>query len=244
MTTLLLLAALAVAGAGVGISRRWRVFGQAVMVAGGLGLMGVVVLEVRQNVLPQRPDARKRCAMAVSYGLANCLLGDMSGQSGKVVLLFPPRSVMDAETEKNYEDGFLLSLRHGRANLKLKAARLEGAKGDLAAFKRTLEQDREAMAVVSFAGAPEGLDTLFSAGQTEGPSFYVFDADGTTRWLGALKAGRIKAVVVPRPGTDVRDAEGMGRMPEKILDRFFLLATPENAEEIAAGLKTESKVQR
>jgi hypothetical protein len=244
MTFLLLLAALAMAGVGVWMSRRGRVLGQAMMGLGGLGLIAVVILQVRQNVFPPQLKGPSRYEMAVSYSLANCLLGDVAGQSGKVVLLFPQRRVMDADTEGSYEEGFLPALRHGHVKLDLKAVRLEGANRDLAAFKQALAQAQEAMAVISYAGVPAGFETLFSAGQPASPLFYVFDGDGTTNWLGALKNGRIRAVVVPRPGVDALGGEGIAGMPEAIFERFYLLATPANADEVAAGLKTESRIRR
>jgi hypothetical protein len=135
-------------------------------------------------------------------------------------------------------------LRHGHVKLDLKAVRLEGANRDLAAFKQALAQAQEAMAVISYAGVPAGFETLFSAGQPASPLFYVFDGDGTTNWLGALKNGRIRAVVVPRPGVDALGGEGIAGMPEAIFERFYLLATPANADEVAAGLKTESRIRR
>jgi hypothetical protein len=244
MTIFLLLAALAMAGVGGWMGRRGRVLGQAMMGLGGLGLIGVIVLQVRQNVWPPQPKAPNRYEMAVSYGLANCLLGDVAGQSGKVVLLFPQRRVMDADTEGSYEDGFIRPLHHGNVKLDLKAVRLEGANGDLAAFKQALAQAQEALAVISYAGVPAGFETLFPAGQRESPLFYVFDGDGTTNWLGALKDGRIRAVVVPRPGVDARGGEARAGMPETIFQRFYLLATPANADEVAAGLKTEARIPR
>jgi hypothetical protein len=239
MTFFLLLAALALAGAGAWMRRRWRVLGQAVMGLGGLGLIGVIVLQVRQNVLPPQPRAPNRRQMAVTYALANSLLRDAAGQSGNVVLLFPQRGVMDADTEAGYEDGFTPALRHGHVKLNLKAVRLEGANGDLAAFKQALGQAEDAMAVISYAGVPAGFETLFPAGQRESPLFYVFDAEATVHWLGALKAGRIRAVVVPQPGADAGSGEGITGMPETIFERFYLLATPANADEVAAGLKTK-----
>jgi hypothetical protein len=241
MTLLLLLAALAIAGAGAWVSRRKQVLGQAMMGLGGLGLIGVVILQVRQNVFPSGPKAPNRYEMAASYGLANCLLGDAAGQSGKVVLLFPQRSVMDADTEQSYEDGFLLSLRHGRGKLDLKAVHLEGANGDLSAFKQGLAQAKDAMAVVSYAGVPAGFETLFAPGKSEGPPFYVLDSDGTTDWLGALKSGRIKAVVLRRPGVDAHSRVGISGMPDSIFERFFIVATPANAAEVAADLDTEAR---
>jgi len=244
MRFFLLLAALALAGVGAGVSRRWRVLGQAMMGLSGLGLIAVVILQVRQNVFPPQPRTPSRYEMAVSFGLANCLLGDMPGQSGKVVLLFPQRRVMDADTEGSYEDGFTPALRHGRGKLELKAVRLEGANRDLPAFKQALAQAQEALAVISYAGVPAGFESLFSAGPPQSPLFYVFDSEGTTNWLAALKEGRIRAVVVPRPGVDARAGEGIAGMPETIFDRFYLLATPANADEVAAGLKTASGIQR
>jgi len=237
MTFFLLLAALAFASAGGWMSRRWRILGQAMMGLGGMGLIGVIVLQVRQNVFPPQPKAPSRYEMAVSHCLANCLLEDMAVQSGKVVLLFPQRRVMDADTEESYEDGFIPALRHGRVKLDLKAVRLEGANRDLSAFKQALTQAQEAMAVISYAGVPAGFETLFPARQPESPRFYVFDGDGTTNWLGALKNGRIRAVVVPRPGADARGGKGIAGTPETIFERFYLLATPATADEVAAALK-------
>jgi hypothetical protein len=244
MTLLLLLAGLAVAGLGCWMTQRWRVLGQTLQCLGGLGLIAVIFLQVRQNVFRPQPAAPNRYKMAVSYALANSLLADVAGQSGKVVLLFPQRSVMDADSEASYENGFTPPLRHGHVTLDLKAVLLDGPNGDLSAFKQALGQAQDAMAVISYAGVPAGFENLFPAGQPEKPFFYVFDGDGTINWLDSLKAGRIRAVVVPQPGVDARNGKGMTGMPQTIFDQFFLLATPANADEVAASLKTVSKTQR
>ena len=243
MTIPLLVAALVVSGVGVWMSRHWRVWGQVMMGLGGLGLIGVLALQVRQAVFSPQPKMPNRHEMAVSYGLANCLLGDLAGQSGSVVLLFPQRRLMDADTERSYEEGFTPPLRHARGILHVRALRLEGGDHDaghgLAAFKQALAQAQDALAVVSYAGVPADFDTLFSDGQPPIPPFYVFDPDGSTNWLGALKAGRIRAVVLPRPGVDPRGREAIAGMPATILERFYLLATPANADQVAASLKAQ-----
>jgi hypothetical protein len=241
MAFALLLAALAVGGLGAGISRRAKVVGQGMIGLAGLGLIAIIVWQFRQNVFQPRPTAPNRYQMAVSYALANCLLDELRGQSGKVVLLFPRRRDMDEHTEESYEDGFLPALRHGGRNLELKAVHLEGPTGELSAFQQALAQTQDAIAVVSYAGVPGDFDTLFPPGKTAGPLFFVFDGDATTHWLGALKSGHIRAVVVPRPGVDARAATGMAGMPETIFDRFYLLATPATADEIAASLKPETR---
>jgi hypothetical protein len=241
MTFPLLLAALLLASAGGWMSRRWRVLGQVMMGLGGLGLIGVVALQVRQNVYCPQPKLPSRCEMAVSSCLANCMLGDLAGQDGSIVLLFPQRRLMDADTERSYEEGFIPPLRHGRARLRVKAIRLEGGDRDAGhgfhAFKQALAQAQDAVAIVSYAGVPANFETLFSDGQPAMPPFYVFDRDGTTNWLRALRAGRIRAVVLPRPGVAPRAREAMAGMPETILERFYLLATPANADQVAASFK-------
>ena len=212
MTFPLLLAALLMAGAGGWMIRRWRVLGRLLMALGGLGLVGVVALPVRQNMSSPQPKMTTRCEMAVSSCLAECMLGDLAGQSRSVVLLFPQRRLMDADTERSYEGGFIPPLRHRRARLRVKALRLEG--GDRAAghglstLKQALTQAPDALAIVSYAGVPAGFEILIASGQPATPPFYVFDPDGTTNWLGALKAGRIRAVVLPRPGVEQRRAAG------------------------------------
>lgn len=214
------------------------------MVLGGLGLVGVIVLQLRQYVFSAQPKPASRAEVAVSCCLANCLLGDLAGQSGNVVLLFPQRRLMDADTERSYEEGFVLPLRHGHVALHLKALRLDGmdrkAGDGLSAFRQALAQAQGALAVVSFAGVPAKFETLCSSEEPKLPPFYVFDPGGTTNWLGALKDGHIKAVVLPRPGVDPRARESAGGMPQTVLERFYLLARPANADQVAASLKAKN----
>jgi hypothetical protein len=149
------------------MSRRWRVLGRLLMALGGLGLVGVVALQARQNVFSPQTKTATRCEMAVSSCLAECMLGDLAGQSGSVVLLFPQRRLMDADAERSFEEGFIPPLRHGRARLRVKALRLEGgdraAGHDLSALKQALAQAPDALAIVSYAGVPAGFETLLAS---------------------------------------------------------------------------------
>ncbi len=237
MTFSLLLAALVMAGVGGWIGRRQQLAGRIMMGLAGAGFIVVIALQVRQNLVPAKSTGRNRYQMAASYGLANCLLRDLAGQSGKVILLFPARRAMDADTEESFENGFVPALRHGHGKLSLKAVHLEGPSKDVSTFKQALAQEQDAIAVISYAGAPVGIEALFVAGQANTPLFYVFDGDGGTNWLGALKEGLIKAVVLPRPGADLGGRERVAGMPDTIFEQFYLLATSANADEIAANLK-------
>jgi hypothetical protein len=239
MMLALLLAALAVSVAGVGVSRRWRLPGQAMMALGGLCLIGVVAVQVRQNLFPPQPKPPGRGEMAVSSCFANFILRDLSARGGTIMLLFPERRLMDADTEQSYEEGFTLPLRHGHGNLHLKALRLEAPKGKagfgLPAFTQAMEQAQDALAFVSYAGAPAGFETLFS-GQPKPAPFYVFDPDGTANWLAALKEGHIRAVVLPRPGVSPHAREAATGTPQDIFERFYLLVTPQNVDQVAAQI--------
>jgi hypothetical protein len=238
-----LVATLVLAGLGLGLRRRQPALGQVLMGLGGLGLLGVIAWQVRQNVVPPGPQAPNRSAMAVGYGLANCLLGDLAGQDASVVLLFPQRRLLDAETEQGYEDGFTLPLRHRRAKLDLKVVRFEDRRRDpehgLAAYQQALTQAEHASAIVAFAAVPPGFDTLFAASKPEAPPLYLFDPDGTTNWLGALKGGRVRAVVLPRPGVDTRARETLSGRPEAIFDRLYLLVTAANADQVDGTLSPQ-----
>jgi hypothetical protein len=246
MTFALLLMALAVSGAGVWASRRWRAFGQTLMAIGGLSLLGVVALQVRQNLFPPQPKMPGRCEIAVSVCLANQMLRDLPGRSGNVFLLFPQRQFIDADTEQSYEQGFTLPLRHGHGQLHLTALRVEGKKGkdgyDVSAFKQALAQAQDALAIISYVGVPIGCETLFSEQPRPAP-WYVLDPEGTTHWLAALKAGHIRAVVLPRPGVAPHDREVAAGRPDAIFERFYLLATPQNADQVASQIESPSHPQ-
>jgi hypothetical protein len=235
-----LLLSLAVSGVGAWMGRRWGVLGQVLMVVGGLSLIIIVAVQIRQNLFPPQEESPGRCELAVGSCLGNFVGSDFDGQSGTVILLFP--SQMSAHLEQSYEQGFELPLRHGHAALHLKALHLEVEKGQtacgLAAFKQALAQVPDALAYVSYAGAPPEFDTLFSADQPTIAPFYVFDAQGTTNWLAPLKNGRVRAVVLPRPGVTPRAREAATGMPEAILDQFYLVATSQTADQVATQLGT------
>ncbi len=244
MTFPLLLAALVLSVVGALLSRRSQAAGRVLMAVGCLGLIGFVVLQVRQYVFTPEPGPPNRYHMAVSFCMANRLIADFAGRDGSVVLLFPPRKYMDEDTEGSYEEAFGPALRHGPVRLSLKAVHLEGATRDAAqglpAFRQALAQAQDALAVVSYAGVPADFDSLLSPGQPKIPPFYVFDANGTTNWLGALKAGGIRAVVLPRPGVDAHSGESMKGTPGAIFEQCYLLATPANADQVAASLKAKN----
>jgi hypothetical protein len=67
----------------------------------------------------------------------------------------------------------------------------------------------------------------------------VFDPWQTTNWVGALKEGRIRAVVVPRPDVPPGAGAGMVGEPGTIFSQLYLMATPATAEQVAARLSAK-----
>jgi hypothetical protein len=232
----LLLVALAVSGVGALVGRRSR-FGQVLVIVGIVSLGVISVFQIKQIIFPAPEKTPDRGGMVVGSYLAKCVISDLGGESGTVILLFPSQSVMDADTEQSYEDGFVMPFHHAKASFHMKALHLDGKPGkagyDLAAFQQILQQAPDALAIVSYAGMPVGCENLFSAAQPTPPVFYVYDAAVTTNWLPQLKDGHIKAVVLPRPGIDAHArAEVRGR-PEDVFDQFYLLATQATADQVA-----------
>ncbi len=240
---LVLFGALAVALVGFVVRRRSAIWGQGMIVLGCLGGIGGIAWQIRQTIFSGETAGPDRGQAVVGYVLANRVLADIGLQPGKVVLLFPPESVLDGETVGTYAGTFSRVLR-AFPDLKVevrtlavpaKAART--GRLPLKAFQASCSNAPPAVACVSFAGVPADIENLQTAGQQSGPPFFVFDPWATTNWLGALKKGRIRTVIVPRPG--VRHAPGseISGEPQEVFDRLYLLATPASADEIAVALQ-------
>jgi len=51
-----------------------------------------------------------------------------------------------------------------------------------------------------------------------------------------LKSGQVRAVILPRPGTDSHAREAAVGRPEEVFDQYYLLATQETADQVAAQI--------
>jgi hypothetical protein len=106
----------------------------------------------------------------------------------------------------------------------------------LAAYQQALARFPNALAFVSYASVPADIAELFPAEQSARPPFFLFDPDRTLNWLTALKKGRIRSVIVPRPGVDLAKGAGVVGGPGELFGQFYLMATPANADQVAAQL--------
>ncbi len=240
--SVLLVLALAVAGLGVGLRRRAEGWGQVLMIAGVIGCGVCVAWQVRQTVFTPSPKGPDRGQAVVAYFLAQHVLAEAGNRQGQLWLLFPPESVFDEEAVGTYAGTFSRVLR-GFSGINLRVVRLvvgdKAAKdGSIpaAAFQQALSNASPAVAYVSFAGVPVDFEKLLPVASAQVPSCFVFDPWRTTNWLAGLKQGRIRAVVVPRPGVDSKEGAQIAGEPNEVFKRLYLMATPANAEQVAAQL--------
>jgi hypothetical protein len=241
---LLLLPALAVAGVGWVARRRFAMPGQMLMVLGCLGCVAVMGWQVRQTIFPPAATAMNRAQTVVSFYLANQTQQAIAGRSGVVVLIFPPRNLMSAEAARDYANAFSAPLLRGHPEWQVQsvtlAAPAKGAGISLASFQQAIAKHPNAIAYVSYAPVAADIGELFPGGPSGAP-FFLFDPEGGVNWLSALKQGRIRSVIVPRPGINLDAHAGIAGDPGGIFNQLYFIATPANADHIAAQLATGAR---
>jgi hypothetical protein len=242
---LLLAAALAVAGIGWGIRRRSAGLGQGLLVMGCVGCAAAVGWQIRQSLFPADAKPPNRAHAVVSFFLANQTQREIAGQRGAVVLVFPPTSALDAEAAESYANAFRGPLLRGHPEWEVQIATLEASAKTaragnipLAAFQQLAAKSQGALAFVCYAPVPPDIDALFPTEQKATPPWFLFDPQGGTNWVKALKQNRIRSVIVPRPDVNPVAATGLAGMPGDIFSQFYLLATPATAEQVAVKLST------
>jgi hypothetical protein len=237
-----LLAALAVAAAGVGVRRRSERLGQWMVVLGVLGCAGCLAWRVRQTIFPPDAAGPDRGQAVLGYFLAQHVLAEVGNQQGTIVLMFPPESVFDADTVGTCAGTFSRVLR-SFPELKVEVLTLEASRKaaktgqfGLAVFQQAVAKTPPALAYVSFAGVPADIEKFATPGSQARPGFFVFDPWGTTNWFGALRSGRVRTVIVPRPGINRRASAEVSGEPHEVFNQLYLMGTPSTAAQLAEKL--------
>jgi len=207
-----------------------------------VGCVACLGWQIRQSLFAPTAREPDRGQAVVSYFLANQLLAETGSAEGPVLLFFPPPSVMDEETVGTYAGTFKRVLR-GFPGLKVQVLRVDVPKKaaglgqiPLAAFRQAASNAPAAVACVSFAGVPEDIQGFSSRNSPSTAPFFVFDPWSTTHWLGAMKSGLVRCAIVPRSGPRAVSAEAISGEPREVFERLYQMATPANADEVAAKL--------
>ena len=243
---LLLVPALAVGALGCLLQRRYAKLGGLLILLGCLACAGVVALQLRRTVFAPPVVSLNRSQMIVSYFFGSQAMRELpSRPPGPIVLIFPPESALDARSMQSYVNTFrpTLGVLHDVQELqcvRLDAPAKAAKSGDIpsTAFQSAVAKFPNAAVFVSYAGVPADFERLFPADKTAAP-FFAFDPWRTIHWLAPLKSGKLRAVIVPRPDVDLAAAGDIGGEPSSIFSQLYLMATPANADEIAAKLKAK-----
>ncbi len=240
---LLLAAALVVGGIGFFVRRRAAGLGQGLIILSCLGLIGVLVWQVRSTMFSDDAKPPNRALAVVSFSLANQVQGVIAGQSGTIVMVLPPAGALDAETAESYANALRAPLLRGHPEWELQIANLDApvkaaraGKIPLPAYQQLVGQHPTALAFVGFAPVPEEMETLFRTDTKTSAPWFLYDPQGGTNWLTALKQKQVRSVIVPRPDVTPQAASGVAGMPGEIFDRLYLLVTPENADRLTSQL--------
>lgn len=237
---LLIIPALILAGLGWWMRRRYAFWGFLFMIIGCLAGLGALTWQVRQSHYQPSAKVPDRAYIAINFYLSNQAQGELAGKSGKVVLIFPPKSAMGDSVAENYANTFRAPFLRGHPEWDVQAARLSepvrSSAIPLKAFTEVVTQFPDALAYISYAPVPADIQELFPAGPWR--PFFVFDEAGNMNWLTALKQGQIRSVIVPRPGLDAATRAGVAGHPVEIFQQLYLMATPANADQVVAQLNT------
>lgn len=233
---------LAVAAAGIWVRRKLVFQGQVMIFAGCVGCMACLGWQIRQSLFAPAVREPDRGQAVVGYFLANQLLAERGTAEGRVLLFFPPSIVMDEETVGTYAGTFKRVLR-GFPGLSVQVLSLDVPRKaaelgqiPLAAFRRAASNAPSAVACVSFAGVPTDIQGFSSGNGQSAPVFFVFDPWSTTNWLGAMKTGIVRCAIVPRAGGRMGSPEALSGEPREVFERLYQMATPANADQVAAKL--------
>ena len=237
-----LLPALAVGGLGYLVRRRSAFWGQALILVACLGCLGILAWQVSENLFSSASKPPDRAHAVVSFYLANQALRDVAGRRGSVVLIFPPKSVLDPETAESYANAFTPLFLRGRPN---STSRSPGWR------RRPKPPSQPALPWPRLSRSPPGSRLRWLSSPTPAcrrtltsssrptkrrPCLLRFRPRCTTAWLSPLKQGRIRSVIVPRPGVNPAAGAGLAGPPGEIFDQLYLLATPDTADQVAAQL--------
>lgn len=245
---LALFSGLALAGAGLWLRRRHPRFGVGLVAVGTIACVGTITWQVRTALFSSAPPTLDRYSATAAYFMGQAVLDELRSFQGTVYLVLPPDRGHNARELDSIFNTFARVL-VPVAGLQVKDVVVQTSERDLregrlspAALAQALATATGAVACVSFVGWPRESTHPPPVPGTRAPLWFVFDPSGGTAWHAALKQGRIRRVIVPRPDAE---REGHGALigpPDELFGRFFLMARPHEADGVARALTRRSSV--
>ncbi len=237
-----LLALLGVGAMGYFVRRRSAVCGQALVLGAIVGCVVLLGWQIYQSLFQDSPQPPDRYHAVVGYTMGHLVARELAGQRGRVCLIFPSEAASSsAELDTLYATfarvlAPLPSLELKDVSLKASRKQMREGRVPKASFDQAFAAAPKALAYVSFAGVPEDVEKLSLFGEKSVPLFLVYDPAGKTGWAGALKKSLIRKVIVPNPNAEFPKDKPIAGPPEELFRQFFILATPETADRVAAQL--------
>jgi len=178
----------------------------------------------------------------VGYMMGHYVLADIGGQDGPVLLLFPPDKAATKNALDTQYDFFsrVLAAKPGLEvvdfTLQVDAAAVTGGRIPTAAFEQGLAKAPDAVACISFAGAPADAEKLSIFADGRKRPLYVYDPSGSRNWVEALRRGLIRRVIVPRPDVEFPSGEKVAGPPGELFGTYCLAATSESIDKLLGDL--------
>jgi len=251
MTYFLWLGLFLVLGAvGFSLRRRGGLVGPGLMAVGAVGLGATLTWRVYAFFHAGRPPPADRLHAAVAYFMGYEVMGELRGLSGPICLVLAEETSANRDTLDALFNTFarvlapLPGIQPKEAPLRVKPALVRAGQVPRAEFERALAEVPNALAYVSFVGVPLECDQLALFGRTNAAPLYVFDPTGGQTWRAALKAGKIRRVIVPRLDAEANGGPPPAGPPDEIFRQHYLMVTPETADRVAAQLERAGRRPR
>jgi hypothetical protein len=232
--------------AAVGLAGGWlrarspRV-GTALLAVAVIGFLGALIEQVVVATRGSRAPAVDRHGAALAYFLGHAAVPEVAAHPGTVAIVLPTETPGNRTTLNSLFDTLarvlspIPGIQIQEVTVAVRAAEIQRGDLPLAAFTNALAGVTNLSVWFSFVGIPRDLA---SAAALPGRGF-AYDPSGGTAWLELLKAGHLQRVVVPRPVTDAGETRPAAGPPDEIFAAHFLMATPVNADAVAARLRNQ-----
>lgn len=234
----------AVGAAGYFTRGRSPRLGAGLLIVAVAGFLGALGWQVFRSTAGDTPRALDRHSAALAYFIGHAAAAEVAAHPGPVAILLPRETSGNRTTLDSLFDTVarVLSPIPGveikEAPVAATATQMERGELSWREFTNALAGVPNPTAWISFVGLPKDQPSAGAFAARLPSRGYVYDPSAGTAWLEALKAGTVRRVVVPRPVGDPSESRPVSGPPDEIFRAHFLMVTAENADRMAAQLRS------